>query len=238
MTDKDLVYIAKGNAFCDSRVVADKLSDGKHARVKNVIEKLIKRHEEFKGKRKLPLTKFDPVWVEKKSSYRNQEFTYYEMNKTAFTMVAMRFQNDDAYEWQLKFSYAFQAMEETLLNKQSLEWKQQREQGKLIRREETDVIKQFIEYAKSQGSKSAQWYYKHFTNATYKALQLIEHKQPKLRDTLDMLELNQLLLAENVALRSLEENMKTGEHYKAIFSNVKHDIERYASTLFIQKISE
>lgn len=238
MTEKDLVYIAKGNALCDSRVVSDKFTNGKHAKVKNVIEKLIEKHERIKGDRRVPLGKYEPKWVEKKSSYRGQEFTYYEMNKTAFALVAMRFKTDEAYEWQLKFTGAFQAMEDALSNQKNLEWKQQREQGKLVRKEETDAIQKFIEYAKSQGSKNAQWYYKHFTNATYKALQLIEHKQPKLRDTLDMLELSQLLLAENVALSSIEENMKSGEHYKAIFANVKNDIEKFASTLFLPKLEK
>ena len=148
-------------------------------------------------------------------------------------MVAMRFKTDEAYEWQLKFSSAFQAMEEALLNNKNLEWKKQREQGKLNRKAETDVIKDVVEYAKKQGSKKAEFYYKHFTSATYKALKLIQHKKPMLRETLDMLELNQFILAENVAMKSLEENMKTGEHYKAIFVNVKNDIERFASTLFL-----
>lgn len=234
---EDLVYIAKGEILCDSRLVADKLADGKHARVKNVIEKLIVRHESFKGKRRLPLNDYEPIWALKKSIYRGQPFSYYEMNKTAFSLVAMRFQTDEAYEWQLKFIATFQEMEKILLrsesNQKNLEWKQQREQGKLARKEETDTIQKFVALAESQGSKGAKWYYKHFTNATYKALQLIELKKPKLRDTLDMLELNQLILAENVAMRSLEENMASGEHYKAIFVNVKNDIEKFASTLFL-----
>lgn len=239
MTEKDLVYIAKGDALCDSRVVADKLAKGKHHRVKDVIENLILKHEKIKGKLKLPLSD-DPKWIKKESEYRGQSFTYYEMNKVAFTLVAMRFKTDEAYEWQLKFAATFVAMERVLAkieaNQSSIEWKKQREQGKLIRSEETDAIQKFVEYAKSQGSKNAQWYYKHFTNATYKALQLIQFKQPNLRETLDMLELNQLLLAENVALRSIEENMKSGEHYKAIFANVKNDIEKFASTLFLPKL--
>lgn len=235
MTDQELVYIARGSTLCDSRIVAEKLADGKHARVKLTIEKLIKKHEKIKGKRELPLNEYSPIYKKRESVYRGQKFTFYEMNKTAFILVAMRFQNDDAYVWQLRFTEAFQRMEKALLNSESLEWKQQREQGKLARRKETDTIQKFVELAKSQGSKSAQWYYKHFTNATYKALQLIEHKKPRLRETLDMMELNQLILAENIAMKSIEANMEAGEHYKVIFVNVKNDIEKYASTLFLQK---
>ena len=145
----------------------------------------------------------------------------------------MGFTGKKALKWKVDFIKAFNLMEKTLLNKKSIEWNKQREQGKLARKSETDVIKNFVDYATIQGSKNANFYYKHLTSATYKALQLIQHKKPKIRETLDMLELNQLLLAENIAMKSLEENMKTGEHYKAIFVNVKNDIERFASTLFL-----
>ncbi len=238
MTKKDLVYIARGSAICDSRTVADKFASGEHYRVKRVIEKLIKKNEAFKADRKSPLIKYPPEYKLRKSTYRGQDFTYYEMNKTAFILVSMRFQTDEAYLWQLQFSTAFQAMENALLNQTSLEWKQQREQGKLARKEETDTIQRFVELAKSQGSKGAQWYYKHFTNATYRALQLIEHKKPRLRDTLDMMELNQLILAENIAMKSIESNMEAGEHYKVIFVNVKNDIEKFASTLFLDHVKQ
>jgi len=236
MTEKELAYIANGAVMCDSRTVADKFANGKHARIKNVVEKLIKRHNDYmsKGNSRLPLSKDDqPIWILKESVYRGQKFTHYEMNRSAFSLVAMRFQTDQAYEWQLKFIAIFNAMERALINQGNIEWEKQRAQSKLVRKDETDMIQKFVEYATKQGSKNAKFYYKHFTTATYKALGLIQHKKPKLRDTLNLLETSQLILAENIALESLKENMNTGEHYKAIFVNVKNDIEKYASTLFL-----
>ena len=69
--------------------------------------------------------------------------------------------------------------------------------------------------------------------ATYKALQLIQHKQPKLKDTLDMMELAQLMVAENVAKKAIQKYMEQGEHYKTIFVLVKQDLEKLADTLLI-----
>jgi hypothetical protein len=112
-------------------------------------------------------------------------------------------------------------------NKQNLTWEAQREQGKLARKAETDTIKDFVEYATSQGSKNAKFYYKHVTVACYKCLQLIESEKPKLRDLLNVLELNQLMLAEVVAERSLKKHMAAGEHYKSIFVLVKHDLDKF-----------
>lgn len=231
----DLVKITNGEALTTSNLIAEKFEKS-HDRVLKSIDKLRENISDVTRQKKRT-READYIFIEKSRSVRGREFRYVEMNRNAFSLLAMGFTGKKALNWKMDFIHAFNAMEKTLLNQQSLEWKQQREQGKLIRREETDVIQKFVEYASGQGSKNSKWYYKHFTNATYKALQLVEHKQPKLRDTLDMLELNQLLLAENVALRSLEENMKTGEHYKAIFANVKHDIEKFASTLFLPKLN-
>ena len=233
---KDLVKVKNGEVLTTSNLIAEKFEKA-HERVLKAIDRLSEDVENLMNEKKR--TRNDEyVFNCKTRVVRGREFRYVEMNRNAFSLLAMGFTGKKALKWKIDFVRAFNAMEKALLNQASLEWKQQREQGKLIRREEADAIQKFIEYAKSQGSKNAGWYYKHFTNATYKALQLIEHKQPKLRDTLDMLELNQLLLAENVALRSLEENMKTGEHYKAIFANVRNDIEKFASTLFIRKIEQ
>jgi len=72
---------------------------------------------------------------------------------------------------------------------------------------------------------------------TNKCLQLIEAKRPKLRDTLDMLQLNQLMIAEVVAERSIQKHMADGEHYKAIFTLVKQDLEKLAESLMIPNLS-
>lgn len=239
MTEKELAYIAKGNVLCDSRVVADKLAKGKHHRVKDVIEKLIKKHEKIKGKLDLPLNQYSPKWIEKRSSYRGQSFTYYEMNKTAFTLVSMRFQTDEAYEWQLRFAATFQAMEKALLHKTDESWKQVRKDGKIARLEFTGCVKEFTEYALGQGSNSPKRYYGNLTKMEYAALKMIEYneKVPKgFRNTLNRMELFMLIMAEHVANEALKQGMNEGLHYKEVFLLAKQAVLKYAdSVLFDQK---
>jgi hypothetical protein len=119
-------------------------------------------------------------------------------------------------------------------NNNDNEWLKVRSQSKALRLQQTDVIKDFVEYATNQGSKSAKFYYKHVTNATYKALGLIQHKKPKLRDTLDCMELSQLMVAENVAKQSIRKHMNGNEHYKDIFLLVKQDLIAYAEASMIE----
>lgn len=243
MTEIDLVYIAKGKALCDSRMVADKLAGGKHARVKNIIEKLIARHEKFKGKRCLPLNEYEPKWILKKSSYRNQEFTYYEMDKTAFSLVAMRFQTDEAYEWQLKFAATFQLLEETLLkrefNHKDTGWKQIRDDSKTVRLELTGCIQVFVDYAEYQGSTSPKRYYGNITKMEYVALRLLEYKEKvpsNFRDTLDRMKLHMIVMAEHVANETIKQGMVDKLHYKEIFLLAKQAVIKYAGTVLFDKI--
>ena len=230
----DLAFIENKKILTDSRIIAEKMANKKHYKVKDVIEKLISDIEKIKGTRRGGLSdKYKPIFIEKENVYRGQTFTYYLLNKTAFTLVAMRFRTEEALIWQIRFAETFQKMEEVILNQKNTEWVTSREQGKTVRKIEADAIKEFTEYATEQGSKNAKFYYKHITNATYKALELIQHKKPKLRETLDILELSQLMTAEIVAERSIRKWMAEGEHYKTVFTLVKKDIEAFASTLFL-----
>ena len=109
-----------------------------------------------------------------------------------------------------------------------------RNQGKVARLQETDVIKDFVDYATSQGSKSAKFYYKHITNSCYRALGLIVQRKPKLRDTMDIMELAELQLMEHRAGLLLKKYMDLGRDYKDIYNSVKDDLLDFGSGLRIQ----
>jgi len=145
------------------------------------------------------------------------------------------------YNVQNEFINAFEMMEEIILrqevNKNNLEWNKSREQGKQIRLETTDTIKEFVEYATNQGSKKASMYYKHFTKVEYKALGFIEQAKPNLRDTLDLMQLHQLILAEDLTRRCIRKYMEESLHYKEIYILVKQDIENFAKTLMLKKLN-
>jgi hypothetical protein len=161
------------------------------------------------------------------------------MNRECFTLLFMRFETPKARQLQRKFNAAFYEMEKALLkssaNASDSMWLEARTQSKLARREETDVIQKFVEYATAQGSQNAKHYYTHITNASYKCLELIQHKKPKLRDTLDYMQLAHLMAAEGLAARCLEQYMENGEHYKVIYELVKNDLERFAEGLKLPK---
>jgi phage regulator Rha-like protein len=101
----------------------------------------------------------------------------------------------------------------------SLEWQQARDSGKLVRKAETDVVREFVEYATEQGSRNARMYYQNLTKATYKALFLLEHatKWKGVRELLDGPQLTLVTTAEQIVQQALKDGMRQGLPYKDIY---------------------
>jgi len=225
-----LVEVVKNEIVTDSITVARKFKL-KHKDVVSNIQKLNGDINKLRG------DGIPPKPQEVVREYRGVNFTAYLMTREYFSLLSMRFKGEKALEWQIKFNKAFYVMEESLLkadlNKQDRHWLASRENGKLARKDETDVIKEFVEYAKAQGSTKAGFYYKHITTATYKALGLMEQKYPKLRDTMNFYELSELVLAERLATQSLKKYMELGRDYHDIYESVKADLFNFADSMRI-----
>ncbi len=222
-----LVIVRKDKVFSDSLSISKKFRK-QHVYLLKIIEGIIEQLDEHDD---------TIIFTKKSKEYRGRIISYYEMNRAGFSLIAMGFTGKDALPWKIKFIQAFNIMESQLLkigkNKDNIPWVEQRRQSKSIRKSETDVIKVFVEYATNQGSKSAKFYYKHFTVATHKALGLIQHKNPVIRETLDTMQLFQLGVAENVAQKSIVRYMNQGDHYKVIFEKVKNDLLKLADSMFV-----
>ena len=223
----DLVKLVNGEPRTSSDVVSKKFGIAH----KEVLRKL----QNFTVE--IPLVTFNEMYDESSRDVRGREFKMYTMNRKGYMFLVMNISTKKAHQQKLDIIDAFDNMEKALLaidsNSKDNEWLRARQQSKVMRLQCTDVIKDFVEYATAQGSKSAKFYYKHVTNATYKALGLIQYKKPKVREILDFMELSQLVTAENVAKRSIRKHMNNGEHYKAVFVLVKQDLINFGNTLYL-----
>ena len=220
-----LVEIKSGVATTTSNLISEEFN----IMHKHILEKI------YSFKDEISAVKFNEMYKEfEHINSRNRAYKSYRINRDGYMFLVMNISTKKANDKKLKFIEAFNLMEKTILNQQNNEWITTREQGKLIRKNETDVIQEFTNYAKEQGSQSAQFYYKHYTNATYKALQLLENKKPKTRETLDLLQLHQLLLAEDIVTKTIKKEMENKEHYKVIFEKCKIALENFANSLMIK----
>lgn len=227
-----LVESKRGEVFADSNLIARKFGM-KHNKLISVVESVFTDYPDLRGSSNTPKN-IENYFTEERE-YRGQKYTAYMMNRAFFSLVAMRFTTKPAREWQRKFNAAFYELENQLLlansQRKDAQWLAQRVQTKLLRKAETDVIEEFVNYATAQGSNHANNYYRLITRATYRALGLIQYKQPNLRDTLNALQLSWLVTLESVAQASLRKYMKLNVHYKEIYKLVDSELRQYASPL-------
>ena len=88
-----------------------------------------------------------------------------------------------------------------------------RAEGKMIRKVETDAIKEFIEYAKSNGSQSSERYYAIITKATNSILGISAGE----RDSLTVIQLEHLAMVERVIASALIQGIEKEMNYKDIY---------------------
>lgn len=231
-----LVENKHGEAFADSTLIAKKFGM-RHNKLVLIIENVFNDYPDLREISNLPQS--SEKYFTEERIYHGQSYTAFMMNRDFFSLVAMRFTTKPAREWQRKFNAAFYQLEHQLLLAKShqgdAQWLAQRTQTKLLRKAETDVIEQFVEYAKEQGSNHANHYYSLITTATYRALGLIQYKQPNLRNTLNALQLSWLVTLESLVQASLRKYMSLNVHYKEIYMQVDSDIRQYAAPLTLLK---
>jgi Rha family phage regulatory protein len=178
------------------------------------------------------------------SSYTNaQNKTQPEviMSRDGFSLLAMGFTGKDALAWKLKFLAAFNQMEQSLLKQaEGIEWKAARLQIKAVRKSFTNAVQDFVEYATAQGSQSAKMYYANITKMEYAALGMLDKQKTALgnfRDTLDIMDISALNMAEIVAKQALEEGMQEDMHYKEIYLHAKQKVTAYAQAVTFTRLS-
>lgn len=97
-------------------------------------------------------------------------------------------------------------------------WIGTRSDSKEVRKSETDTIKEFVEYAKKQGSSKPNWYYKHFTNLVRKKLEIPKELK---RDEMSQKVLLQIQSLETLISMKLETLLLKDKGYKEIYEIVK-----------------
>ena len=115
--------------------------------------------------------------------------------------------------------------------KSSSEWQNIRKDGKAVYLQKTDVIKKFVDYATVQGSKSASMYYTNLAKMENKALFLIEQKYPNVREVLNIKQLGQVIVADQVVEKALEDGMKDNLDYKEIYALAKDRVIQFSNIL-------
>ena len=92
---------------------------------------------------------------------------------------------------------------------------------------ETDAIRDLVEYARTNGSKSSEMYYMTITKMTNSALGIDAGQ----RDNLDARKLNEIKIAETMVQIAISDGINAGLNYKDIYKLCKDRVSAIAKTL-------
>jgi len=211
----DLVCIQHREAITTTLKVA-KVFNKKHKDVLRTIDNLLPELPESWRRNFAPRNYLD----------RGKIYPMYEMNRDGFSLLINGFTGKKAITFRVTFIDAFNHMEKTLLQQRDLSWQQQRLEGKIVRRNLTDTIQEFIQYAFNQGSSHAQKYYVNISRIIRDTI-----GGGQARDMVDTMHLAFTTAAEYVIQQVLEEGMNEGLHYKDIYQLVKNRVHAFSDTL-------
>ena len=113
--------------------------------------------------------------------------------------------------------------------KQTSVWQHTRQLSKETRKAETDVIKQFVEYARAHKSGNADRYYSSLSTLANRAVEI------KDRNFTEGEKLYNLHLVERVIAKALTDGMNAGKDYHDIFKDAKRRVEQFIDLIALQK---
>lgn len=228
----NLVTIKNDKIYVSTKILAQELN-----RDHKVIYNLVKKYENELGI--LGVLHFESA-KPKKGSLGGQPTKVYYLNKKQyiFLITNMRTKANEIntiMKAKLEIADKFVEMEKWILEqktqKQNQEYLETRGKSKLGRKQETDVIKQFIEYAKSQGSKSAEKYYMNFSKMENSAFFILKEKFKNVREILSISQLSKIIVADMIVKQAIIEGMDKNMFYKDIYQEAKKRVVEMANSL-------
>ncbi|WP_374090463.1 Rha family transcriptional regulator [Methylomicrobium lacus] len=208
-----IIHGGENQIFVDSRKIALEF-DREHKSVLRTLDDLIadgtlSRHE----------------FVPRNYKKRGKEYRCIELNEAGFLKAMPFIGGRRSREGQKRFVDEFlrirKLLERHAKERETQAYQVARISGKDSRGILTDAVKRFVDYARSQGSQSADKYFAIITNAAHKAVVSIEPNATQVRELMTAIQLKTLELAELTAAQVLTEGMDKQQPYKDIYQGVK-----------------
>ena len=124
-----------------------------------------------------------------------------------------------------------QIISQLIAQQKNPDWQNVRKDGKAVYHQKTNVIKQFVDYATSQGSQNAKNYYAGLAKMENSALFFLEQKYKNVREILTIRQLMQVATADQIVEKALLEGMEKGLHYKECYSFAKERVVAFAEII-------
>lgn len=212
----ELVTLMKNKAVVSSLKVAKHFGK-RHDNLMRIIKEAESNAPKIEGVEKPFIS---AIYKDKKGECRPM----YYLNRDGFSFVVMGFTGKKAAEWKWKYIAAFNHMEKLLLEKQSESWKEARLQGKQVRRELTDSIKDYVALAEAQGHHgTAKFAYSNITKLVKKTF---GEREGASSGTLAM-----IATTEHILGNTLSQMVNAGADAKEVYWKLKEKAGRLSVAL-------
>ncbi len=214
----ELVVLKGNDVFTDTMKIAHG-TENKHPSVVKLVKNYRKTLERW------GVVRFSDLKSENSKGGRPTKIAHLNEQQALF-LVTLLDNNDIVVRFKAELVDQFCKMRKLLAERQTEAWLETRKAGKLTRRSETDVIKQLIEYAKSQGSTHADMLYLTYSKLANKIAGVSK------RDLANIKQLNILDEIESMIFHVIELGMASGKHYKEIYQDCKRRLEWWQDCTF------
>lgn len=214
----ELVMVKKDEAFTDSMIIANG-TDNQHLSVMRLVKKHLKRFEKY--------GRVEFMDLKSKNPKGGRPTKIAQLNEIqAMYLVTLLDNTDKVLDFKALLVEEFCRMRKVLAERQTEAWLESRKAGKLTRRSETDVIKELIEYAKSQGSTHADKLYITYSRLANKVAGISQ------RDLANIKQLNILDEVETMIFHVIKLGIVSGKHYKEIYQDCKRRLAWWQECTF------
>lgn len=208
-----LVKVKGNDIFTDSKVIAIG-TEYKHHSVTRKIRRYISDFEEFGA-----IKFMDTVT---KNLHGGRPEKIYLLNEQQATLLMTYLENNKIVRnFKKKLVREFFQMRQALSQRSLTEWLETRKNGKLVRRNETDMLQELAEYAIKQGSNTYEskpnLIYVHYSNLVNKTVGI----KKKQREYATTKTLTTIAFIEDMILNVVKEEIKRGTYYKDIYQICK-----------------
>lgn len=198
-----------------------------HRAVMQLVDKYRERLEKKWG-----IVTFEMLKIDRKKRGRPVRYAWLNEEQALFIVTLMQ-NSDKVLGFKATLVDAFVKQRKLIAKlstqRQNKAWLEQRELGKVSRKEETDAIQAFVEYAQEHGSMHPDKYYIHFTKATYKALFVVEQQFKEMRNILAGQQLQVLAAADLTVANAIKYGMERNLPYKEIYQLAKERLAQFAA---------
>lgn len=188
----------------------------------NAITIIHKRYPELLNEKSIEL---DRVNLTPSPKYlRNDEKVHMYNERGIYTIVRKSNQAvaDQYFDWVYDTIQSIKKNGYYIATEKDNRWLGIRQESKKVRNMETDVIQQFIEYAKQQGSKNADRYYSIFTKLVNSKLMLESGE----RDSVSQETLMEIKGLETIIQMYIKTLLKQELPYKKIYQEIKNLVSK------------